>query len=399
MRNLWNPRKHPSCLLRFFEAPLCVLLFFVLLSAGMPPAFAETETPTELKKIEQERARLTIVRERLEKQLGSLGHELKTLDSALVGARAASRQAGERTRQADVALTQLLEKQRRLKERVARLRRQMQDEVAVAYRQAGSRRQSLLALQNASVAEIPHRQYMLSRLLASQQRDRQEYVDGLKELARLEDEARLRRDDLEKFRIQKKEAEARLTEKRQAKRAMWRRVKQDAQLTRQRDRQLALQEEALRKLLAGLGARLSVEDEAVSWVSVRKQKGALPWPIKGKIVRAFGTRPAPDRPGLAGVQLAPRGHARQVKSIAAGQVRYADWFGGYGLMMIVDHGDGLMSVYAHNDAFLKRFGDWVQAGEVLAEAGSTGWVESVLLYFELRDAGKAVNPARWCSRK
>jgi len=79
-------------------------------------------------------------------------------------------------------------------------------------------------------------------------------------------------------------------------------------------------------------------------------------------------------------------------------VRYADWFGGYGLMMIVDHGDGLISVYAHNDALYWQMGDWVEAGERIAEAGSTGWIEGVRLYFELREKGKPVNPKKWCRR-
>jgi len=379
---------------------LCSLICLVVLLAGMdiPTAYAEAETTAELKQIEQERARLGALREKLEKQLGGLGRELKGLDISLVEAAKARRQADGRVRKADKALAELLEKQRRLKARIDVLYRQMQDEVAVAYRQADSRSRNLLALHDASVAEVPHRQYMLSMLLASQAQDRQVYIDGLSELNTLEDEAIVRRDELERFRIQKKEAEKRLAQKQTDKRSMWEKIRQDTEKTRQRDRQLALQEAALKKLLAGLGARLSSEDEAASWVPVRQQMGKLPWPLKGKVVRAFGTRPAPDRPGLSGVQLAPRGSARQVKSIAAGQVRYADWFGGFGLMMIVDHGDGLMSVYAHNDAFFKRLGDWVQAGEVLSEAGSTGWVESVLLYFEMRDAGKAVNPARWCRK-
>ena len=116
---------------------------------------------------------------------------------------------------------------------------------------------------------------------------------------------------------------------------------------------------------------------------------------------SFGSRPVPGRPKLTGVQLVPTGKGtkrRAVKAIADGQVRYADWFGGYGLMMIVDHGDGLISVYAHNDALYWQMGDWVEAGELLAEAGSTGWIEDVRLYFELRDKGSPVNPKKWCRR-
>ena len=103
-------------------------------------------------------------------------------------------------------------------------------------------------------------------------------------------------------------------------------------------------------------------------------------------------------PRLKGVQLKPKGKARKVRAMAAGQVRYADWFGGFGLMTIVDYGDGVLGVYAHNDALYKQLGDWVEEGETLADVGSTGWVSRVALYFEIRDKGKAVNPKRWCRR-
>ena len=64
-------------------------------------------------------------------------------------------------------------------------------------------------------------------------------------------------------------------------------------------------------------------------------------------------------------------------------------------MMIVEHGDGMMTIYAHNDALYKQVGDWVDANEILAEAGSTGWVDATQLYFELRDQGEPVNPKLW----
>jgi len=125
----------------------------------------------------------------------------------------------------------------------------------------------------------------------------------------------------------------------------------------------------------------------------------LHWPLKGKIVARFGSRSNAQAAKLQGVQMMPASAKkvdRQVKVMADGQVRYADWFGGFGLMMVVEYGHGIIGVYAHNDALYKQVGDWVEAGDVVAEAGSTGWVEKTRLYFELRDKGRPVNPARWC---
>jgi len=363
------------------------------------PVFAEPEAATRLEQVHQERVRLARVREALERQLGSLGQDLKSVDMAIVEARHESRKIAVRARKAARELAELEAREHRLSGRMQVLRGRMQEEVAAAWRHAGGRSLRLLALSHASIAEVPHRRYMLARLLDSQERDRQAYVKGLADLARLRAAARRRRDDLEVLHEQKLQAERMLTTRRAAKRRLWQQLKRDARLAAQRDRNLAAREAALHRLLAGMRTRLSAVDTAVGWIPVRKLRGRLAWPLRGRVVAAFGSRPAPERPRLSGIRLAPVGNARQVRAIAAGQVRYADWFGGYGLMMIVDHGDGVMSVYAHNSAFFKHLGDWVKAGEVLAEAGSTGWVRHVALYFEIRDGGRAVNPLRWLSKK
>ncbi len=377
-------------------------LFLAALCQGLlalPPVSAAPDAATRLAQVRQERARLAHVRQLLEQQLGGLGKELKSVDMAIVEAHRESRQAAERAKAAAGRLAQLEAREHRLSRRVQKLRGRMQGEVAAAWRRAGSRSLSLLALSHASIAEIPHRRYMLARLLDSQEQDRRAYMEALAELNRLRAEARHRRDELEALHRQKVKAEQELAIKRRAKRALWQRLKKDVRLAAQRDRNLASQETALRQLLAGLRTRLSATDAAAGWVPIRRLRGRLAWPLKGRIVAAFGSRPAPARPRLSGIRLAPIGRARQVRAIAAGQVRYADWFGGYGLMMIVDHGDGVMSVYAHNSAFFRRLGDWVEAGEVLAEAGNTGWAKRISLYFEIRDGGKAVDPLGWLARR
>jgi septal ring factor EnvC (AmiA/AmiB activator) len=166
-----------------------------------------------------------------------------------------------------------------------------------------------------------------------------------------------------------------------------------------KDSRLAREEKALIQMLDEMGADLlAIDRQQTAGVSIRKRKGHLKWPIRGRIVASYHSRPKAGMSRLQGVQLRPKNHARTVKAMAAGQVRYADWFGGYGLMTIIDYGEGLLGVYAHNNALYKQLGDWVEEGEVIADAGSTGWVNSVTLYFEIRDRGRAVNPKRWCRR-
>ena len=88
-----------------------------------------------------------------------------------------------------------------------------------------------------------------------------------------------------------------------------------------------------------------------------------------------------------------------VKAVADGTVVYADWMTGYGNILIVDHGQGYMSLYAHNDGLLREAGDHVQRGQSVATVGSSGGQDSPGLYFELRRNGAPVNPADWLKRQ
>jgi len=375
---------------RILSAALLVLLL-------LPPCHGNAaNAKAELTQVRQQRAELRQIREQLEARLGRLGQSLKTADAALVAARAETRQALSKLRQADGRIAEIKQQQAVLLHKVDRLQQRMQREAGLAYRQADRSALWLDMLLDARMTEIPHRQYILSRLVQRQQQDRLEYARIRQALIETQQKLDAQRKVLDGLRAVKEQRQRELQAARAGKRALWQKVRRDASLKGERDAQLARQEAALKQLLKGMGSTLLNADNADNWKSMRQMKGRLPWPLDGRIVADFHSRPVPGRPSLAGVQLAPRHNGGQVKVIAAGQVRYADWFGGYGLMVIVDHGDGLMTVYAHNDALYKQLGDWVAEGDVLADAGSTGWVQDARLYFEVRDAGRPVNPRRWC---
>ena len=373
---------------------LCILTGIVF----SMPAWAAGDVHVRIQKIQQERAHLKGIREKLESRLGQLGRSLKKLDKQMVEARSDTRQAVVAVDRADARLADLTARREKLEQRVGALKRSMIREAAAAYRYAGRPPLWLDVMFGAQVTDIPHHQYMLSRLMTVQAEDRRDFAKSVADLTRMEQQVRHQRVELDRLRQEKLAFQQQLAERRKAKRMLWKKVSRDSRLQKQRDIELARQEAALKRLLQGIGSTLLSSDTGPKWVSMRKQKGRLPWPVKGRIVEHFHSRPAPGRPRLAGIQLAPRHGRGQVKAIAAGQVRYADWFGGYGLMLIVDHGDGLMTVYAHNDALYKNLGDWVEAGDILADAGSTGWVKDVRLYFEVRDKGRPVNPVRWCRK-
>lgn len=127
-------------------------------------------------------------------------------------------------------------------------------------------------------------------------------------------------------------------------------------------------------------------------------KGRLRTPVRGELAGRFGAQQA----GLAGYGkgvFIRTAEGERVRAIAPGQVVYADWMRGFGNLLIVDHGEGFLSIYGNNESLLKQAGDPVTLGEPLAVAGQSGGNEQTGLYFELRHLGKPFDPLGWVNFK
>jgi septal ring factor EnvC (AmiA/AmiB activator) len=125
-------------------------------------------------------------------------------------------------------------------------------------------------------------------------------------------------------------------------------------------------------------------------LGIARQKGRIPMPVKGPVRHAFGQSRGGGLHWQGWLITAMAGS--EVSTIAYGRVAFADWLRGYGLLMIIDHGEGFMSLYGHNESLLYEVGDWVEPGEVISVVGvRTG--DDQGLYFELRKNGKSVDPA------
>lgn len=125
-------------------------------------------------------------------------------------------------------------------------------------------------------------------------------------------------------------------------------------------------------------------------------RGKLPWPVDGRLVARYGTPRGGDaRTKWDGVLIgAPAGS--QVRAVHGGRVVFADWLRGAGLLVILDHGNGYLSLYGHNQNLLKSAGDVVKAGDPIATVGSSGGQETSALYFAIRQNGRPSDPAQWC---
>ncbi len=127
-------------------------------------------------------------------------------------------------------------------------------------------------------------------------------------------------------------------------------------------------------------------------------KGALTWPADGRVAKAPGTAMRAGGARWAGVLIdSPAGD--EVRAVAAGEVVYADWFRNLGKLVIVDHGDGYMTLYGNNAEVRTQAGERVAAGDTIATVGAGGGEMPAGLYFELRERGQPLDPRQWCARR
>lgn len=149
----------------------------------------------------------------------------------------------------------------------------------------------------------------------------------------------------------------------------------------------------LEQLLAELRRR-AVELDGTAFA---RAKGSLPMPVRGPIRHAFGGQRADGRLRWHGIDIAAE-EGTPVTAIYRGRVIFADWLRGFGLLTILDHGSGYMTLYGHADVLYKKVDDWVESGEVIAGAGNSGGTRDSGIYFEVRHKGEPKDPISWVVR-
>ena len=160
-------------------------------------------------------------------------------------------------------------------------------------------------------------------------------------------------------------------------------------------KQLEQDRKELEKLLEAIARAVADLEVPEHYQPFKAARGKMPWPLAAKRVNNFGRPRNEGKMRWQGVTI-PAREGSKVNAIHHGRVVYADWLRGSGLLLIIDHGDGYMSLYAHNQSLLREVGEWVKAGTPVSTVGNSGGQEQAALYFEIRHQGKPVNPASWC---
>ena len=168
---------------------------------------------------------------------------------------------------------------------------------------------------------------------------------------------------------------------------------QDSRLTLLKE-----QEQSLQALLHSLNKPKANTSSNSSHKAFAKRAGSLTWPVKGKVLARYGSTRKLGKLKWQGIMIASAS-GKDVVASAPGRIVFSDWLRGFGLLMIIDHGDQYMTLYGNNETLLKQVGDNVVSGELIAQSGDKGIRQYAGLYFELRHKGNPRNPLKWLSKK
>lgn len=239
-----------------------------------------------------------------------------------------------------------------------------------------------------------------TRRLAQMDRQRiARYRSTLKELNETRDELEATSDALAKERSKADRRERELRRHTRAKRTLLASIQKERLAHEEAQREM----EAAAREVETMLTRLNEEKKASTLHTVESEreakeraasfdllKGRLPWPIEGRLLKT------PERDALLhkGIYIEVA-EGRPIEAVASGTVVFADYFKGYGNLIIIDHGTSYHTLYAHSQELLVKIGDKVAAGQAIGRAGSSGAASSPRLYFELRHRGRPINPIPW----
>ena len=351
-----------------------------------------------------------------EKQIRQLQSEIKTLEKQLKQFKGESRTVEASIRRAEVDAGKFSQAIRKNKRQMAAVEKQLGelDKEQQRLQQAKIVQAEVLSQQLAAAYRIG-RQDQLKLLLNQQQpqriarlleyyqylnRSRVEaialYQQTLDSLANVERSIDQQQQQLQQEQVALTRNSEQLDQSRRQRVQALKQLRREIKGTDKRLGRLKQDRKRLQQVLKQLQQTLKKIDLAWQSKEFRQLKGKLKWPTKGRVIQGFGSRTAQGIKNEGMLIRAKMGY--NVRAVHHGRVVFSDWIRGFGLLIIVDHGSGYMSLYGHNQSLLKEVGDWVSANETIATVGDSGGLDQPGLYFAIRYKGQPYNPKPWLRR-
>ncbi len=410
----------------------------LMMSLALPLAAQQStsrEAQRRLDKIQRELKDVADERRKLEGQRGAASRELRAVDERVAGSSRALHVAETELAREQTALAQLNARREQLRTQQAAQRRELAALLRAAYAQGDHAPLKLMLAQD-RVADA-QRQIAYYGYLQRQRLQRAAVLSAeLAELQRVETQIVEKRTALGAARTRQQAQLAMLARDRQARAVTLSELEQRYRDRRVREQALGSDAKALQQVIARLraaAARAAAERAAAERAAEKQaaataakpngskpnsskpgrskpaavqpssprqtasiapvRVGGLGWPLSGNLIAGFGGR-MPDGRASSGLLIAAS-LGTPVRAAADGSVVFAEWMTGYGLILIVDHGNGYLSLYAHNESLLKDTGATVKRGDAVARVGNSGGLAQPALYFELRRNGQPINPNQW----
>jgi septal ring factor EnvC (AmiA/AmiB activator) len=380
-----------------FWLPLSMFPLLLVPAAGM--AQEDGLAKVKERELERVRERISELKEQLDDRAAERDRITADLQEAEVRISQQRIQLAELERQREFSERRIIEIEAGVQAREAELdeeTRQLAAQVRAAY--TNGRQERVKLLLNQHDPALVGRMMTYYRYLSEHRGGNIATVnEHLAELAGLHAEAAKERDRLTALAGARQDELERLNGAQEERRELLAALATRMQQEGEEIERLAAEEKDLTRLIAELTSILS-DYPITSDAPFTELKGGLTWPVAGTLLHDFGQPRAGGGLKWNGVVLAAS-RGSEVRAVYHGRVVFADWLAGLGLLVIVDHGDGYMTLYGYNETTLKSTGDWVAPGDVIATVGDSGGQARAGLYFEIRQGAKPVNPKAWITRQ
>jgi len=381
-----------------------LLLALLVAAAGIVRAEDSDEKKQELQRIKQEMQEKKQKLKRADRRERSILSDLEKMDREIQAGSAELSDQRRKLREAETAIAEIEQNNTAASQELAHLKQYYGARLRALYKLSRTGGYALAVLSSDSFTTAYKRMRYLSMIAERDRRMMAEYGSTLERLASRERDVRERASDILARRTAIESKRASLEVRRRNKSEILSSVKQEKNVYEATLKDL---EESSTNLWAMIKLAEREKKAAkkitppVREPSAGSDRNRFPWPVRGQLLTRFGAQRHPQFGTVVyrrGIEIAAS-VGDEVRAVHDGQVVYADWYKGYGRLVIVDHGEGLYSLYGHLSQLEVGGGDRVSRSQVVGLAGDTGSLKGSRLYFEIRRNGEAEDPLLWLAKR